>query len=100
MKNQITQIKDVLSSFSPNEIAACLDGQIKSGCNLCIVETDNMAMVNVLTKAHYISNLVEQGYTMKDALRKLGSQMRQLSKHSGTKASMPYKTVQIPLRLN
>ena len=100
MKNQITHIKDVLSAFTPNEITACLDGQIKSGCNLCIVETDSRVMVDVLTKAHYISDLVEQGYTMKDALRKLGSQMRQLSKHSGTKTPLPYKTVQIPLSLN
>ena len=100
MKNQITQIKGVLSAFTSNEIAACLDGQIKSDCNLCIMGSDSMAMVNVLTKAHYISGLIEQGYTMKDALRKLGSQMRQLSKHSEAKVPMLYKTVKIPLRLN
>ena len=99
MKNQITQIKNILSTFIPNEIEACLDEQIQSGCNRCIIETDSIAMLNILTKAHYISELVAQGYSMNDALRKLGSQMRQFSVHVDTKALMSFKTAQVSLRL-
>ena len=99
MKNQITQIKNVLSAFMPNEITTCLDDQIQLGCNRCIIETDSMAMINILTTANYISGLVAQGYSMKDALRKLGSQMRQFSMQPETKAPMPFKRAQATLKL-
>ena len=99
MKNQIMQIKDVLSAFTPNEIAACLDNQIQSGCNKCIKEADNLAATNVLSKAQYIGDLIKQGYSMHDAIRKSGHQIRQLSIYSESRKPLPYKTLKTNLDL-
>lgn len=89
MKNQVAQVRDMLERFTPGEISACLDAQIHSGCNECMSADDETFTTSLLTKAGYISGLVEQGYTINDAFRKLGQQMRQLS--SGTGNTPPAK---------
>ena len=100
MKNQIIEIRNILSTFTPNEIAACLDNQIQLSCNTCLKEADSITTINVLTKAHYINGLVEQGDTVNDAMRKLGRQIRQLSIQSESQTPLPYKVLQTPLSTN
>ena len=100
MKNQIAEIKNILSTFTSNEIEVCLDNQIQLNCNTCLNEADSIASVNVLTKAHYINGLVEQGDTLNNAIRKLGRQIRQLSIQTESKVPLPYKVLQKPLSLN
>lgn len=100
MKNQIAEIRNILSTFTSNEIEACLDNQIQLSCNTCLKEADSITTMNVLTKAHYIKGLIEQGDTVNDAMRKLGHQIRQMSVQSESKAPLPYKTLQRPLSLN
>lgn len=100
MKNQIVEIRTILSTFTSNEIEECLNNQIQLNCNTCLKEADSVATINVLTKAHYINGLVEQGDTVNGAIRKLGRQIRQMSIQSESKAPLPYKALQKPLNLN
>ena len=100
MKSQIAEIRNIISTFTSNEIEACLDNQILLSCNTCLKEADSITTINVLTRAQYIKGLIEQGDTVNDAMRKLGYQIRQMSIQSESKAPLPYKVLQRSLILN
>lgn len=72
----IKEIKKLALRFSPEQLDTCINQQISEGSNVCDVSGTTEEVVNELSKAEYVRQLMEQGVSLTDAVRILASKIR------------------------
>jgi len=78
----ISEIKELARRFSPEEIEGCITQQLETGENICLKDESTERIINELSKARFIRDLMEQGYSLADAFRELARRIRQIQAFS------------------
>lgn len=74
--SMISLIRKLTSTFGRLEIEDCINTQITTGSNSCLLEGKHEETINILAKAGHISSMMDEGATLNTALRDLGRKMR------------------------
>ncbi len=72
----VKQIKDLANRFTPEQIEGCITQQIQTGKNICLTDNNSEKIINELSKAEVIRDLMDTGMSLADALRELARRMR------------------------
>jgi uncharacterized protein YoaH (UPF0181 family) len=72
----VKQIKDLANRFTPEQIEGCITMQIQTGKNICLTDNNSEKIINELSKAEVIRDLMDTGMSLADALRELARRMR------------------------
>lgn len=78
MDIDIREIKELTKRFSAEEIEGCIAQQIETGENICLRNESSEKIINELSKAEFVRDLMEKGVNLADALRELARRMRQV----------------------
>lgn len=76
----IREIKELAEKFSPEQIEGCITQQLDTGENVCLRDASSEKIINELSKAQFVRDLIEKGMSKADALRELAHRMRQMQK--------------------
>ena len=79
----IQKIKELVETHSYVELEKCIEQQISSGRNTCYTGSSDEETMNVLSKASFVKQLVEEGKveSVTEGLRKLAGTMRSLQQN-------------------
>ncbi len=70
-------LKKLSQQFSLTQIEQCIDQQIAKGTNACTPSAaEGDAVLEVLSKATVVRELMDKGMTFPEALRELGKRIR------------------------
>jgi uncharacterized protein YoaH (UPF0181 family) len=69
-------IREIAKRFTPEKIESCISQQIGTGQNICLTDANSEKIINELSKAEVVRELIDQGMSMGDALRELARRMR------------------------
>jgi hypothetical protein len=72
----IKQLRDIAKKYTPEEIEGCITQQIETGDNVCLTDANSEKIINELSKAEVIRQLMNEGMSLADALRELARRMR------------------------
>jgi len=72
----IKEIKEIAKRFTPEQIEGCITQQIETGNNVCLRNESSEKIIDELSKAEFVKNLMEKGMSLADALRELAGRMR------------------------
>jgi len=72
----IKQIKVIANNYTPEQIEGCITQQIETGKNICLKDENSEKIINELSKAEVIREMVNEGMSLADALRELARRMR------------------------
>jgi uncharacterized protein YoaH (UPF0181 family) len=72
----VKQIKDLANRFTPEQIEGCITMQIQTGKNICLTDENSEKIINELSKAEVIRDLMDTGMSLADALRELARRIR------------------------
>lgn len=78
MDSLIKEIKELATKFSPEEIEGCISQQLETGENICLRDESSERIISELAKAQFVRQLIEDGFSLADALRELAGKMRQI----------------------
>ena len=82
----IKSVRDLARSYGTAALNRCLTAQLETQTNGCVVCADRTRSVDLLARAAYVKNRVEEkGVTVNEAIRESGGKMRgvQQMKHQG-----------------
>ncbi len=69
-------LKKIVEKYSTGQLESCIQQQLDKGVNACeIVDEDNKVMQE-LSKAEVVRELMDQGMSFSEALRELGKRIR------------------------
>ncbi len=74
----VKEIRDLAQRFTPGEIEGCISDQLATGENVCLRNASTEQVINELSKAQFVRNLVEQGMQLSDAVRELAKRIRRV----------------------
>jgi len=76
-------VREMAEKYSHKELEQCIEDQLKSGNNTCFTGSTVEETMNVLSKASYIKQLVEEGKSesIMDGLRKMAASIRSLAEN-------------------
>ena len=84
----IKVVRELARSYGAAALDRCLTAQIETQTNDCVVCVDSARSVDLLARAVYVKNRVEEkGVTFNEAMRELGLKMRsvqQMKDQGGT----------------
>jgi hypothetical protein len=80
MTSDIKEIKELTKRFTPEQIEGCITQQIETGENICLRNESAERIINELSKAEFIRDLIDEGMSLADALRELARRMRLVQK--------------------
>ena len=72
----IKQIKEIAGKYTPEQIEGCISGQMDTGENICLTDGNSEKIINELSKAEVIREMIDKGMSLADALRELARRMR------------------------
>jgi hypothetical protein len=72
----INQIRTIAKKYTPEQIDGCITQQIETGNNICLIDANSEKIINELSKAEVIRQLMDEGMSLADALRELARRMR------------------------
>lgn len=72
----IKQIKEIAKRFTPEQIEGCITQQLETGENICLRNESTEKIINELSKAEFIRDLINKGISLADALRELARRMK------------------------
>lgn len=72
----IREIKELAQKFTPEQIETCIMQQLKEGQNICDISGPTEYVINELSKAEFVRELMEKGMSMTDAVRELARRIR------------------------
>lgn len=75
---EIGEIKELARRFTPEEIEGCIAEQLETGKNICLRNKSTEKIINELSKARFVRDMMERGYSFTDALRELARRIRQI----------------------
>lgn len=76
----MTEIRELAGRFTPEQIEGCITQQLQIGENVCVSDASTEKVVNELSKAQFIRELIGKGYTMSDAIRELARRIRRVQR--------------------
>jgi uncharacterized protein YoaH (UPF0181 family) len=76
----IEEIRELARKFTPGQIDGCITQQIETGENICLRDESTEKIVNELSKAQFVRELMAQGMSMPDAIRELARRIRRVQK--------------------
>jgi len=79
MKKQeihIKEIKELAKKFTPEQLENCIAQQITEGQNVCEIAGPTEYVINELSKAEFVRELMEKGMSLTDAVRELARRIR------------------------
>lgn len=79
----VKEIKELAKKFSPEQIEGCITQQIETGKNICLRNESSEKIIDELSKAEFVKNLMEKGMGLADALRELAGRMRLIQLRPG-----------------
>jgi hypothetical protein len=74
----IRRIREIAKQYTPEQIEGCITEQIATGKNVCLTDATSEKIINELSKAEVVRELIDQGMALADALRELARRMRLL----------------------
>jgi len=82
MKKQsnLKEIRALARRFSPEELERCIQQQIQEGENVCEISGPTEYVVNELSKASVVKELMNEGISLSEAVRELARRIRQVQK--------------------
>ena len=72
----VKEIRELAKRFTPEEIESCITLQLDTGKNECLRNASTEYIINELSKAKFIKDLMAEGKELADALRELARRMR------------------------
>lgn len=77
------EIRDLAEKYSHAELESCIEQQISEGSNACFIGQTPEETMNVLSKASYVKQQVEEGKaaSILDAIRKMAAGIRSLQQN-------------------
>jgi len=72
----IKHIREIAKKYAPEQIEGCISEQMETGKNICLTDETSEKIINELSKAEVVSELMDQGLDLADALRELARRMR------------------------
>jgi len=72
----IKNIREIAKKYTPEQIESCISKQIETGKNICLTDATSEKIINELSKAGVVRELMDQGMDLADALRELARRMR------------------------
>lgn len=75
----VVEIRRLAAEFDSETLKHCMDLALQGQPNPCYTKQDQVEMVNVLAKAGVVSDLMQQGLTLRGAMRELGRRMRAIT---------------------
>jgi hypothetical protein len=72
----VKQIKAIANRYTPEQIEGCISQQMATGKNVCLTDKVSEKIINELSKAEVIRQLMDSGMSLADALRELAKRMR------------------------
>ena len=72
----IKHIREIANKYTPEQIEGCITQQIETGKNVCLTDETSEKIINELSKADVVRELMDQGMNLADALRELARRMR------------------------
>ncbi len=73
-------IRELAKRYTPEEIEGCISQQIEEGKNICDVIGPTEKVLNELSKAEYVRELMEKGMKLSEAIRELAKRIRNVQK--------------------
>ncbi len=71
-----TEFKKIVEKYSSEQLEACIRQQLEKGENACEVIEEGDKVIEDLSKAEVMRELMDQGMKFSDALRELGRRIR------------------------
>jgi cell fate (sporulation/competence/biofilm development) regulator YmcA (YheA/YmcA/DUF963 family) len=71
-----TDLKKIAEKYSAEQLEACIRQQLEKGENVCEVVDQADKIIEDLSKAEVVRELMDQGMNFSDALRELGRRIR------------------------
>lgn len=71
-----SEIKELVEKFSPEQLETCISQQLEKGENLCNIVDQTDKVIEELSKAAVVRELMSQGMSFSEALRELGRRIR------------------------
>ncbi len=72
----IKEIKEIAGKYTPEQIEGCISKQMDTGENICLMVGNSEKIINELSKAGVIREMMDKGMSLADALRDLARRMR------------------------
>ncbi len=72
----IKEIKRLAQKFSLDDINFCINQQLNEGSNLCEISGTTEYIISELAKAEFVKQLMQNGFSMTDAVRELAKRIR------------------------
>lgn len=69
-------LREIAKRYSPEQIEGCITEQIETGKNVCLRDKNSEKIINELSKAEVVRDLMDRGLELADALRELARRMR------------------------
>lgn len=72
----IKEIRELAKKFTPEQIENCIAQQMQEGTNVCDISGTTEHVVNELSKAGFVRDLMDKEMSMSDAVRELAKRIR------------------------
>lgn len=72
------ELKKLVEKYSPQQLENCILQQISKGENECNLVSDTDEVINELSKAEVVRELMDGGKSFSEALRELGRRIREV----------------------
>jgi len=72
----IRRIREIAKKYTPGQIEGCITEQIETGKNVCLTDAKSEKIINELSKAEVVRELIDQGMDLAGALRELARRIR------------------------
>lgn len=72
----IPEIRDLSKRFDAGAIEQCIELVLQNKLNPCYSAGGQEEVMNVLAKANFVTEQIEQGKTLAEAIRELGKRIR------------------------
>ncbi len=76
----IKEIKELARKFTPEQIENCITQQMQKGANVCEISGPTEYVINELSKAGFVRDLMDKGMSLTDAVRELAKRIRLVQK--------------------
>jgi len=63
----IKHIREIANKYTPEQIEGCITQQIETGKNVCLTDETSEKIINELSKADVVRELMDQGMNLADA---------------------------------
>ncbi len=75
-KIHIKEIKELAKKFTLEQIESCIPQQMQEGTNVCDISGPIEHVINELSKAGFVRDLMDKSMSMTDAVRELAKRIR------------------------